>query len=262
MSKEVERKTLVVGNWKMYLNTHQASLYLHKIADMIPVRRGLEVVVAPSLLALQSLSLQVNRRQFKLGAQNGYWRDEGAYTGEVSMTMLRGSVEYVIVGHSERRHSFHEHERDIRLKVQAALRNNIRPILCIGETTREHAEGETTHVLHDQLVSGLMNVTSEEIADVVIAYEPVWAIGSGVAAKPHDLAAAARVIRKQISALYGKKAAADVQLLYGGSVTGDNCQDFLAVDGIDGLLVGGASLKADQFASIVEKAHNSRKQKG
>lgn len=262
MSKDTDRKKLVVGNWKMYLNTHQASLYLHKLADAIPVRRGVEVVLTPSLLVLQSLSLQVNRRQFKLSAQNGYWRDEGAYTGEVSMTMLRGSVEYVLVGHSERRHIFHEHERDIRHKVQAALRNNIRPILCIGETTRERAEGETTHVLHDQLISGLMNVTSEEIADVVVAYEPVWAIGTGVAAKPQDIEVTAQVIRKQIAALYGKKAAAEVQLLYGGSVTSDNCQDFLSIEGIDGLLVGGASLKADQFASIVEKAHNSRKQKG
>jgi len=130
-------KKLIVGNWKMNLNTHEASLYLHKLADKVPVRRDVEVVIAPTLLALQSLSLQVNRRQFKLAVQNLYWRDQGAFTGEVSATQLRGVADYAIIGHSERRHIFHESERDIRNKVQAAIRNHIRPILCIGETARE-----------------------------------------------------------------------------------------------------------------------------
>jgi triosephosphate isomerase len=262
MSKDIERKTLIVANWKMYFNTSQASLFVHKLAEKVQTRMGVEVVLAPNLLALQSLSLQVNRRQFKLAAQNAYWRDEGAYTGEVSTTMLRGLVDYVIIGHSERRHVFGEHERDIRRKVQAAFRNNIKPILCVGETAREHADGEALHVLHDQVVSGLLNVTSEEVRELTIAYEPVWAIGSGTAVKASDLETAVRAIRKQVGALYGKKASEDMKILYGGSVTSENCQDFLAVDGVDGLLIGGASLRADEFASIVEKAHNSRKQKG
>lgn len=262
MNKEVVRKTLIVGNWKMHLNTHQASLLLHKLAEKTPVHQGVQTVLCPSVMSLQSLSLQLNHRQFKLGAQNCYWRDEGAYTGEVSATMLRGLVDYVIIGHSERRHVFGEHDRDIRHKVQAAFRNGIKPILCVGETAHERADGETPHVLHDQVVSGLLNVTSEEIADLTIAYEPVWAIGTGQAAKPADLRSAAKVIRKQIAALYGEKAATQVRILYGGSVSSENCQDFLDVDGVDGLLVGGASLKAEEFASIVEKAHNSRKQKG
>lgn len=257
-----DRKTLIVGNWKMHFNVHQASLLVHKLADKVPVRRNIEVVLSPSLLALQSLSMQINHRQFKLGAQNAYWRDEGAYTGEVSMTMLRGLVDYVIIGHSERRHVFHEHDRDIRHKVQAAFRNGIQPILCVGETAHERADGETHHVLHDQVVSGLLNVTSDEVSDLTIAYEPVWAIGSGAAVKSDDLRDAVKTIRKQVSALYGKKAASDMRVLYGGSVTSENCQDFLGVDGVDGLLIGGASLKAEEFASIVEKAHNSRKQKG
>lgn len=262
MSKESVRKILIVGNWKMYLNTHQASILVHKLSEKTPSHNDVQTVLCPSVMTLQSLSLQVNRRQFKLGAQNCYWRDEGAYTGEVSATMLRGLADYVLVGHSERRHVFGEHDRDIRHKVQAAFRNGIKPILCVGETAQERADGETMHVLHDQIVSGLLNVTSEEIADLTIAYEPVWAIGSGQAATPADLKTATKTIRKQISALYGTKAGTSVRILYGGSVSSENCESFLGVDGVDGLLVGGASLKAEEFASIVEKAHNSRKQKG
>lgn len=262
MSKEAPRKKLIVGNWKMYLNTHQASVLLHKLAEKTPTHTDVQVVLCPNTLVLQSLSLQVNHRQFKLGAQNCYWRDEGAFTGEISATMLRGLVDYVIVGHSERRHIFGEPERDIRHKVQAAFRNGIKPILCVGETAREKSDGETLHVLHDQLVSGLLNVTSDEIADLTIAYEPVWAIGTGDPATPVDLERATKGIRKQIAGLYGDKAAAAVRVLYGGSVTTENSNSFLSVEGVDGLLIGGASLKADEFASIVEKAHNGRKKKG
>ena len=249
------RKKLIAANWKMNLNTHQASLYLHKLSTLIPVRRNVEVVLAPSMLALQSLSVQVDHRQFKLAAQNCYWRDEGAFTGEVSATMLRGVAQYVIIGHSERRHIFNEHDKDIRHKVAAVIRNNMQPILCIGETAAERSNNETLHVIHDQIVSGLLNVTSEEIKDIVIAYEPVWAIGTGVSAHPEDVAAATKAIRKQIRSLYGKSAAEQVRVLYGGSVTAETAGGYLSVEGVDGLLVGGASLKAKEFASIVENAH-------
>lgn len=249
------RKKLIAANWKMNLNTHQASLYLHKLSTLIPVRRNVEVVLAPNMLALQSLSIQVDHRQFKLAAQNCYWRDEGAFTGEVSATMLRGVVQYVIIGHSERRHIFHEHDRDVRHKVAAVLRNNMKPILCIGETASERADGETMHVIHDQIVSGLLNVTSEEVKDIVIAYEPVWAIGTGNSARPEDVQEVVKVIRKQIRALYGRQAADDVRVLYGGSTTADNAPGYLQVKGVDGFLVGGASLKAKEFASIVQSAH-------
>lgn len=262
MSKEPLRKKLIVGNWKMHLNTHQSSLLLHKLAEKTPTHNDVQAVLCPSIMTLQALSLQLNHRQFKLGAQNCYWRDEGAYTGEVSATMLRGLVDYVIVGHSERRHIFGEHERDIRHKVQAAFRNDIKPILCVGETATERADGETQHVLHDQVVSGLLNVTSEEVVNLTIAYEPVWAIGTGEPAKPNDLERAVKTIRKQISALYGGHAASKVRVLYGGSVTGENCAGYLNVTGVDGLLVGGASLNVEEFASMVEKAHNDGKKKG
>ncbi len=259
MTKEIVRKKLVVGNWKMHNNTHQASLLLHSLSKKIASHRDVEVVLCPNFLVLQSLSLQVNHRQFKLGAQNCYWRDEGAFTGEVSATMLHGLVHYVILGHSERRHVFGEHEKDIRNKVQAVLRNKMKPILCIGETARERADGETLHVLHDQLTSGLLNITSDEVSDIIIAYEPVWAIGTGAVVAINDLVKATNAIRKQIKSLYGVKSSESVRVLYGGSVNASNAASFLDVDGIDGFLVGGASLKADEFASIVEKAHNDGK---
>lgn len=248
------RKKLIVGNWKMYKNTHEASLLLHALSQKVKIYQSVETVLCPNLLALQSLSLQVNRRQFKLGAQNCYWRDEGAFTGEVAAGMLRGVVDYVIVGHSERRHIFHETERDIRQKVQAVIRNRMRPILCVGETAGERANNETLEVVNDQLTSGLANITSEELSEVAIAYEPVWAIGTGRVPTANDVKVVEKTTRKHISALYGKKAAEEVRFLYGGSVDGGNAGSFLAVEGVDGLLIGGASLKPDVFASIVKEA--------
>lgn len=239
----------------MNLNVHEASLYVHKLADLVPFHRDVEVVLCPNLLTLQSLSLQLNHRQFKLGAQNCYWRDHGAYTGEVSATMLHGLTKYVLVGHSERRHIFGEHDKEIRHKVQAVIRNKMTPILCVGETAAERADGETLHVLHDQIVSGLLNVTSEEVQEIAIAYEPVWAIGTGNSALPEDVKNATAVIRKQISSLYGKTAAQELRVLYGGSVSAGNAGDYLDVEGVDGLLIGGTSLNAQDFASIVKTAH-------
>jgi len=252
-------KKLVIGNWKMNLGVHEASLYLHRLEKVVQPHRNVDIIIAPTILALQTLSLQVNFRQFKLAAQNFYWRDQGAYTGEVSATQLRGIVTYALVGHSERRHVFHESDKDTRAKVQAAIRNDIRPILCVGETAHERTAGEMQDVLHDQLIGGLANVTSEELEKVVIAYEPVWAIGTGVNAVPADVTSAVRSIRNQLKHLYGAKASEGVQVLYGGSVTADSAADYLALSGVDGLLVGGASLDEQAFSSIVEKAYASAK---
>lgn len=251
------RKKLIIGNWKMNLSVHEASLYLHKLADTVPVRRNIEVVVAPTLLALQPLALQVNRRQFKLAVQNFYWRDNGAYTGEVSAYQLQGIVDYAIIGHSERRYKFYETEKDIRNKVQAAVRNRIKPVLCIGETSSERSMGETKDVIRDQLVSGLANLTSDDLDMLVVAYEPVWAIGTGENARPSDVADAVKVIRNQIKQLYGAKPAEEVRVLYGGSVTPSSAADYLSIKGIDGLLIGGASLDSRDFSEIVNKAHSS-----
>jgi len=239
----------------MNLGIHDASIFVHKLAAAIPEHRDVEVVLAPTLLALQAISLQIDHRQFKLASQNFYWRDYGAFTGEVSAAQLRGLVEYAIIGHSERRHIFHEHDKDIRSKVQAAIRNDINPILCVGETAHERAIGEMLDVIHDQLIGGLANVTSEEFSRIVIAYEPVWAIGTGKNALPDDAKKAAAAIRRQITHLYGEKAAHDVRVLYGGSVTADTAATYMKTDGIDGLLVGGASLTVPSFAAIVASAH-------
>lgn len=248
-------KTLIVGNWKMNLNMGEASLYVHQLAKLVKVHRDVEVVLAPTSLVLQSLSLQVNTRQFKLAAQNFYWRDQGAYTGEISADQLRGIVQYALVGHSERRHVFNESDKDTRAKVQAAIRNHIKPILCIGETAFERAEGETNDVLHDQLIGGLANITSEDLQHVVIAYEPVWSIGTGNNAKPSDVVSAARAIRSQIKHLYGAKASEEIQVLYGASVNVDNAADYFSLPDIDGVLVGGVSLDAHAFSQIIKKAH-------
>lgn len=249
-------KKLIVGNWKMNLTTHEGSLYVHKLSEMVKSYRDVEVVLAPSILMLQSLSLQVNRRQFKMAVQNLYWRDHGAFTGEVSAAQLHGMVDYALVGHSERRHIFHETDKDTRAKVQAAIRNNIKPILCVGETASERAMNETYDVIHDQLIGGLANVTSEELEQVAIAYEPVWAIGTGDNALPADVEKVFVAIRNQIKHLYGAKAAQAIRVLYGGSVKADSAGGYLALKDCDGLLIGGASLDAHEFCSIIDKAHS------
>ncbi len=254
------RKKLIVGNWKMHFNTHQASLYLHALDQAVKSRYDVEVVLCPNFLVLQSLSLQVDHRKFKLGAQNCYWRDEGAYTGEISATMLSGVVSHVIIGHSERRHIFGETDREVRHKTQAALRNGLTPIVCLGETAGERAAGETHDVIHGQLTAALANVTSEEIGRVVVSYEPVWAISSGAdyqdhpVASPEEVSRLARWIRSTVKALYGQAAARSLRVLYGGSSNITNAAGYLSAKGVDGLLVGGASLNAAEFASIVETA--------
>jgi triosephosphate isomerase len=253
-------KKYVIGNWKMHFNVHESSLFLNKLSQIVPTRRDVVTVVAPTFLALQPLSLQINLRQMKLAAQNCYWRDEGAFTGEVSATMLRGMAQYVIIGHSERRHIFDETDRDIRFKVQAALRNGLRPILCVGETQFERDEGETKHVISDQVVSGLLNVGTDQIQDVLIAYEPVWAIGSGKQATPGDIAAATKMIRAVVARGFGKKAAEALPVLYGGSVNLTNAGVILRGTGTDGLLIGGASLNAHEFSGIVDVAGDVAKE--
>lgn len=255
-------KTIIIGNWKMNLNVQEASLYLHKLADQIKVRRDVEVILAPTTLTLQSLSMQVNRRQFKLAAQNLYWRDHGAFTGEVSARQLNGIVDYALIGHSERRHIFRETEKDIRYKVQAAIRNKIRPVLLIGETSFERANGETEAVLQDQLVGGLLNLTSDEVESVIIGYEPVWAIGTGDHAMPEDVTKAIKSIRNHLKHLYGRKVAEATPVLYGGSVKADSAADYLQLDEVDGLVIGGASIDLHAFTEITKRAHRSRSGEG
>lgn len=251
------KRILIAANWKMHLNTHEASLLVKRLDDQIALHRDIEIVLAPSMLSLQPLSVQIDRRKFRLAAQNAYFVDEGAYTGEVSFTMLRDLAHYVIVGHSERRIHFHESLEVIRDKVQAAVRNEIVPILCVGETQQERTAGETRRVIHDQVNTALSNLTPEEIGQVVIAYEPVWAISTfgGKLAKPDEIEEIAGVIRSLIKGSYGTTAAEDLRLLYGGSVDDQSAASYLAIDGIDGLLVGSASLNYHKFSAIIKSAY-------
>lgn len=253
-------KTLIVANWKMNLNTMQASLLLHRLQERIKIYRNVEVVLAPSMLVLQPLSMQIDRRKFRLASQNAFAKDQGPYTGEVSFTMLRELVHYSLIGHSERRHVFGETPKDVSEKVDAAIRNNITPILCVGETKAERLAGYTKRVLHDQVTSALKGLTSSDIEDLVIAYEPVWAIGTGIIATPDQTAEAIQAIRFNIRELYGKKASENVRILYGGSVVPDVARGFLDVEGVDGLLVGGASINYHQFASITDTAYRMRQE--
>lgn len=254
------KRTLVIGNWKMNLNAHQASLLLHRLESHIKPHRDVEVVLAPSLVTLQPLAKDLDRRTFKLAAQNAFYKDEGPYTGEVSFTMLRDLVDYCIVGHSERRIYFQESLETIRDKVQAAVRNNITPVLCIGETKHERAAGETRRVIHDQLTTALANLTPDEVEDIVIAYEPVWAISTfeGELAKPDDVAKAFALIRKVIQELYGQKAAETVRVLYGGSVNDHTAGGYIELEDCNGLLVGAASLNYKQFSGIIQVAAKSQ----
>ncbi|HTE22691.1 MAG TPA: triose-phosphate isomerase [Candidatus Limnocylindria bacterium] len=258
------KRTLIVANWKMNLNTSQASLLLHRLHERIKIYRDVEVVLAPSMLVLQPLSMQIDRRKFRLAAQNAHHKDEGAYTGEVSFTMLRELVHYTLVGHSERRIYFHESLDDIRDKVAAAVRNGISPILCVGESRQERKSGETKQVLHDQITTALADLTSGEMKQVVIAYEPVWAISTfdGEIAKPDDAKKAMDFIRHQIAELYGKKASQRVRVLYGGSVDNHIVGGYLAIEGCDGVLVGGASLNYHKFSGIVDTAYRLRYKDG
>lgn len=256
------KKIMIAANWKDHLNVHESSLLAHQLARKIKVHRDIEVVLAPTLLALQPLSLELDRRQFKLAAQNAYFKDEGAYTGEISFAMLRNIADYCIVGHSERRIYFNESLETVRDKVKAAVRNGITPILCVGENKHERDEGETKQVLHDQVTTAVSELTSSEIEKIVIAYEPVWAIGTSEPDKPDDIAKVIKWIRSLISDLYGEKSAQAATVLYGAGSEPDLVSGILAVEGVDGLLVGHASLSADKFAGIVAAAYRLQTKAG
>lgn len=250
-------KTYIVGNWKLNFTVGEASIYLHKILKAMPNYRDLNIVVAPPAIALQPLSLQVNRHKIKLAAQNAFYRDYGAFTGEISFSQLRGVADYCIIGHSERRYIFGEDDKMISKKVAAAIRNKITPILCIGETESERAFGETADVIRDQLIGGLSEVADDDIEKVVIAYEPVWAISSTKTTKlatPDEIAEVVELIRTNLKDIYGSKVSENIPILFGGSVSPSNAGAYLMVPGVNGLLIGGSSLILSEFVDIIEIA--------
>ena len=245
----------------MNLNVHQASILVHRLTESIRLHRDIEIVLAPGFVNLQPICLQLDHRKFGLAAQNAYQVDEGQFTGEVSFNMLRGLVDYVIVGHSDRRYKFGENLDTVRDKVAASVRNGITPILCVGETKQERLDGETMQVLHDQVSTALSNLTEDEIETIVIAYEPVWALSNGKDFTHHEIptpdiiAKAIKSIRNNIRHLYGKKVAETVRVLYGGSSSASTAHGLLSTNGVDGLLVGGASLNYQEFTGIAEAAY-------
>ncbi len=250
-------KSYIVGNWKMNFSVGEASVYLHKLQQKIRASKEVEVIVAASTITLQPLSLQIDRKKMRLSAQGANYHDFGAYTGETSFTQLRGIVDYSIIGHSERRQLFHETDKDVRESVAAALRNQITPILCVGETETERTFGETRDILRDQLLGGLSQIAVEDIPKVMIAYEPVWAISTTTGSKlasPDDIAEVVKYLRSTLDGSYSESVAKKIPILYGGSVKPSNAGAYLTVPGVNGLLIGGASLIGEQFIEIIETA--------
>ena len=235
---------LIIGNWKMNLGPDEAVKLVKRL------REGVEVVVCPPLVDLVPVAAALKGGVIKLGAQNANSVDHGSYTGEVSATMLRDLVEYVIVGHSERR-AMGETDAEVGLKTAAVERNGLTPVLCVGEKLADRRNGLAGQVVHDQLVAGLDHLTAEEVARLVVAYEPVWAIGTGEFASVDDVRPVVAAIRQTIEELYGAVGAAGLRVLYGGSVTAGNAAMYLKAPGIDGLLVGGASIRSEEFAAVV-----------
>ena len=251
-----ERKPLIVGNWKMNANHLETIQMVQKLSyrlDPADYER-VEVVVVPPFTALRSAQVVIDqdRMMFGLGAQDVFWEEKGAYTGEVSAPMLaKLAVDHVIVGHSERRQLFGETDETVNKKVRAVLSAGMRPILCVGETLEEREAGQAEEVVVDQIKCGLARVDAESVSRLSIAYEPIWAIGTGRTALPDDAGLITEIIRETVRDMSNSEAAGSVRILYGGSVNPGNIKDFMAKRNIDGALVGGASLDQDKFEAIV-----------
>jgi triosephosphate isomerase len=249
------RKNLIVGNWKMHATHLETIQMVQKLSYRLEPSdyERVDVVVCPPFTALRSAQtvIEADHLLIGLGAQNVFWEDEGAYTGEIAPGMLAAlAVTYVIVGHSERRELFGESDSDVNRKVAAVLHHAMTPILCVGETGEEREAGVTEEKLTRQIRVGLGGLTAEEVAETVVAYEPIWAIGTGRTASADDAGAATTFIRGLIADEWGEAAEA-VRILYGGSVNPANISGMMAKRDIDGALVGGASLDPDVFAAIV-----------
>ena len=242
--------SVVAGNWKMNTTIHEATRLAAEVRDGYRAMSGTEVVLCPPFVSLQAVRDTVLGSPIKVGAQNMYFEAPGAFTGEIGPQMLQEICDYVIVGHSERRQLFGETDDLINLKVKAAFAHGLRPILCVGETLEQREEGRAAAVVAQQLRGGLAGVI--DITELLIAYEPVWAIGTGLAATPETAAEImGGTVQASLTALFGE-AASEVPLLYGGSVNPGNVASFVSFECIHGALVGGASLRADQFLEIVQ----------
>jgi triosephosphate isomerase len=257
-----ERRPMVAGNWKMYTRARrgpgQGTILVQETEQLVAgFWDDVEIVFAPPFTGLYPLStlIELDKPNIKLGAQDVYWEDEGAFTGEVSPVMLADlGVDYVIIGHSERRQYFGETDETVNKKVKAVFAHGMTPILCCGETLAQREAGETESFVASQVRNGCAGLTPEQAAVLVVAYEPIWAIGTGRTAVPEDANDVARTIRATIGALFGPPAAMTMRVLYGGSVKPENAAMYFAEPDIDGALVGGAALNATSFAEIARAA--------
>ncbi len=249
------RKPLVAGNWKMNLDRAGAVALAQSVAQGVYQTNGVEVAVLPPSLYVHAVAAVLSGTPVRWGVQNVYWRPNGAYTGEISVAMAKDlGCSYAVIGHSERRHILGETDEDVNNKVRAVLDGGLIPIICVGETLEQREAGQTLAVVERQLLAALAGVSQAQAREVVIAYEPVWAIGTGRNATPEQAEEVHVALRKLLAGRYNGDVAEMVRIQYGGSVKPDNARDLLVQPNIDGALVGGASLKADQFLKIVAAA--------
>src|ERR1700730_3120198 len=246
------RRPIMAGNWKMYKTPSETGAFFEKFKPLVGNSTHCEIVICPPFVDLPAAIDACHGTHIQIGGQNLFWAKEGAYTGEISAAMLKAvGSKWVIVAHSERRQFFGETEESANKKIVAALESGLTPIYCVGEKLQERESGKTHQILETQCLGGVTNLTPEQFSKIVIAYEPVWAIGTGKVATPEIAADAHRGIREQLRKKFGPDAAASCRILYGGSVKPDNIRSLMAQPEIDGALVGGASLEPASFASIV-----------
>ncbi len=246
------RTPVIAGNWKMNTTLAEATALVQQMKGKLDTIHGVEKVVCPPFISLAAVGELLHGTSIRLGAQNCHYELKGAYTGEVSATMLSALCEFVILGHSERRQYFGETDELVNRKLRAVLGTKLTPILCVGEKLEERQSRKTEEVVRRQVTGALEGVDS--LHGLVMAYEPVWAIGTGMAASGEEANLTINLIREELRRLHGADVALETRILYGGSVTADNIGEFIAQGEIDGALVGGASLKADEFVSIVEQS--------
>lgn len=252
------RMPIVAGNWKMNLGPTEARDFAASILSDLVTVRGVEIVLCPPAISLPAVHAVLSGTNIKLGAQNMYYMANGAFTGEISPTMLEGLADYVILGHSERRTHFGETDDLVNRKAVAAFEHNIRPIVCVGEHLEDRDAGRTERVITSQVYGSLKGLPSSRLEELVVAYEPVWAIGTGRAATPKDAADVAALVRALLVEMYGAVEASAIRVQYGGSVTTANAATFASITDIDGSLVGGASLRPD-FAEIARQTLRAKK---
>jgi triosephosphate isomerase len=246
------RLPFIAGNWKMNKTIKEALDLVRQLKVSLPNIEGVEVALAPPFTALYAVSQELKGSSIRLAAQNLFYEEKGAFTGEVSPLMLKEiGCQYVIIGHSERRQFFGETDETVNRRIKAALGQDLKPIFCVGETLKEREEGKTFSVIQRQLEGGLRGIGLQEVKNIVIAYEPVWAIGTGKTASPEQAEEVHRFIRERLATLYSREIAERIQIQYGGSVTPENIKGLMNQENIDGALVGGASLKPETFSKIV-----------